>query len=152
MVCKKPLNILNKCLRKTQNPAFYIYAPVAQLDRVSDSDSEGRAFESHQAYHVGAKFALLRFSLQKNIRPLPCSSFFAKNDGESLGLFASALAVSLLPTNLLQSKRGNDLAGLLFRTNRLLVGADFLRKRMISRPDYSRRNQKGQKICRRHGI
>ena len=31
-----------------------IYAPVAQLDRVSDSDSEGRAFESHQAYHVGA--------------------------------------------------------------------------------------------------
>ena len=27
------------------------YAPVAQLDRASDSDSEGRAFESHQAYH-----------------------------------------------------------------------------------------------------
>ena len=27
-----------------------IFAPVAQLDRVSDSDSEGRAFESHQAY------------------------------------------------------------------------------------------------------
>ena len=27
------------------------YAPVAQLDRVSDSDSEGRAFESHQVYH-----------------------------------------------------------------------------------------------------
>ena len=25
--------------------------PVAQLDRVSDSDSEGRAFESHRAYH-----------------------------------------------------------------------------------------------------
>ena len=25
------------------------YAPVAQLDRVSDSDSEGRAFESHRA-------------------------------------------------------------------------------------------------------
>ena len=32
------------------------YAPVAQLDRVSDSDSEGRAFESHQAYHVVADF------------------------------------------------------------------------------------------------
>ena len=33
------------------------YAPVAQLDRVSDSDSEGRAFESHQAYqiHTAAK-------------------------------------------------------------------------------------------------
>ena len=30
---------------------FFRYAPVAQLDRVSDSDSEGRAFESHQAYH-----------------------------------------------------------------------------------------------------
>lgn len=28
----------------------FLYAPVAQLDRVSDSDSEGRAFESHQAY------------------------------------------------------------------------------------------------------
>lgn len=30
------------------------YAPVAQLDRVSDSDSEGRAFESHQAYQLEA--------------------------------------------------------------------------------------------------
>ena len=30
------------------------YAPVAQLDRVSDSDSEGRAFESHQAYQSRA--------------------------------------------------------------------------------------------------
>ena len=27
------------------------YAPVAQLDRVSDSDSEGRKFESCRAYH-----------------------------------------------------------------------------------------------------
>ncbi len=26
------------------------YAPVAQLDRASDSDSEGRAFEPHRAY------------------------------------------------------------------------------------------------------
>ena len=26
-------------------------APVAQLDRVSDSDSEGRGFESRRAYH-----------------------------------------------------------------------------------------------------
>ena len=26
------------------------YAPVAQLDRVSDSDSEGRKFESCRAY------------------------------------------------------------------------------------------------------
>ena len=30
--------------------ADLIYVPVAQLDRVSDSDSEGRAFESHRAY------------------------------------------------------------------------------------------------------
>ena len=29
-----------------------LYAPVAQLDRVSDSDSEGHAFESHRAYHI----------------------------------------------------------------------------------------------------
>lgn len=29
-----------------------LYVPVAQLDRVSDSDSEGRAFESHQAYQT----------------------------------------------------------------------------------------------------
>ena len=28
------------------------YAPVAQLDRVSDSDSEGHAFESHRAYQL----------------------------------------------------------------------------------------------------
>lgn len=27
------------------------YAPVAQLDRALDSDSKGRAFESHRAYH-----------------------------------------------------------------------------------------------------
>ena len=26
--------------------------PVAQLDRASDSDSEGRAFESHRAYQI----------------------------------------------------------------------------------------------------
>ena len=34
-----------------------VYVPVAQLDRASDSDSEGRAFESHQAYHVGTSYA-----------------------------------------------------------------------------------------------
>ena len=38
-----------------------LYAPVAQLDRVSDSDYEGRAFESHRAYHVGTDFAPFRF-------------------------------------------------------------------------------------------
>ena len=35
---------------------FGIYVPVAQLDRVSDSDSEGRAFESHQAYQKKSVF------------------------------------------------------------------------------------------------
>ena len=32
------------------NQATQPYAPVAQLDRVSDSDSEGRWFESSRAY------------------------------------------------------------------------------------------------------
>ena len=34
------------------------FAPVAQLDRASDSGSEGWGFESLQAYHVVAKFSL----------------------------------------------------------------------------------------------
>ena len=39
----------------------------------------GHEFNSRRFHHhVGAKFALLRFSLQKNIRLLPCSSSFAK--------------------------------------------------------------------------
>ena len=41
-------------------------APVAQLDRVSDSDSEGRAFESHQAYQTpssGSGFFINRYDL-----------------------------------------------------------------------------------------
>ena len=40
------------------------YAPVAQLDRVSDSDSGGRAFESHQAYQK--KHRLCRCFFQRN--------------------------------------------------------------------------------------
>lgn len=39
------------------------YAPVAQLDRVSDSDSEGRAFESHQAYQDNAVPLCIGFSV-----------------------------------------------------------------------------------------
>ncbi len=31
-----------------------LYAPVAQLDRASDSDSEGHAFKSHRAYQSPA--------------------------------------------------------------------------------------------------
>ena len=40
-----------------------IYASVAQLDRAQDSDSWCRGFKSCQTRHVGAKFAVLRFSL-----------------------------------------------------------------------------------------
>ena len=38
----------------------YVHAPVAQLDRVSDSDSEGRWFESSRAYHERNLFCLPR--------------------------------------------------------------------------------------------
>ena len=38
------------------------YAPVAQLDRVSDSDSEGRAFESHRAYQKKDIFRIRKMS------------------------------------------------------------------------------------------
>ena len=37
---------------RTARPFYREYAPVAQLDRVSDSDSEGRWFESSRAYQV----------------------------------------------------------------------------------------------------
>ena len=49
-----------------------VCAPVAQLDRVSDSDSEGRAFESHRAYQLQpgqvfltGLFLFRRFSREK---------------------------------------------------------------------------------------
>ena len=54
------------------------YAPVAQLDRVSDSDSEGRAFESHQAYqrqiaafktHFANAGCVFSFYIQKSLSP-----------------------------------------------------------------------------------
>ncbi|MCI5970478.1 MAG: hypothetical protein MRZ29_04940 [Oscillospiraceae bacterium] len=54
--------------------------------------SEQDIFIGYLSHNVGAKFALLHFFFgKKNIRPLPCSSFFAKrhiHDGYS---FASAL-------------------------------------------------------------
>ncbi len=61
-------------------PQSIEYAPVAQLDRVSDSDSEGRWFESSRAYHVGMDciptktdiaFAVSVFFLHSVIPPLP---------------------------------------------------------------------------------
>ena len=36
---------------------LHVHAPVAQLDRVSDSDSEGHAFESRRAYHTAALYS-----------------------------------------------------------------------------------------------
>ena len=38
--------------------------PVAQLDRVSDSDSEGRRFESCRAYQVGSYILALKTGLK----------------------------------------------------------------------------------------
>ena len=42
-----------------------IYVPVAQLDRASDSDSEGRRFESCRAYHGVASCAQSRADVHK---------------------------------------------------------------------------------------
>ena len=52
------------------------YAPVAQLDRASDSDSEGRAFEPHRAYQSrhgfhGGIFLRQRNKRQNRPEPLP---------------------------------------------------------------------------------
>ena len=52
-------------------------------------------FKSHHLRHVGAKFALLRFSLQKNVRLLPCSSFSVKSHVRVGYLLASALITLL---------------------------------------------------------
>ena len=66
---------MNGCLYIVRRP---LYAPVAQLDRAIASDAMCRAFESHQAYHVGAKFALLRFPLQGKHPPAALLLLFRK--------------------------------------------------------------------------
>ena len=38
---------------------FFIYAPIAQLDRVSDYESEGYGFESFRARHIKREVAQL---------------------------------------------------------------------------------------------
>lgn len=38
------------CTKRKNNVLLELFAPVAQLDRVSASEVEGRAFESHQVY------------------------------------------------------------------------------------------------------
>ena len=45
---------------------FIISVPVAQLDRASDSDSEGRAFESHQARFIASRQIAVGRNLGKN--------------------------------------------------------------------------------------
>ena len=57
--------------------AVYIYALVAQLDRVSDYESEGQGFESLQAHQRRAATATLRFQLSVKwfyflLAALPC--------------------------------------------------------------------------------
>ena len=47
----------------------HIYALVAQLDRVSDSDSEGRWFESSQARQRAEKFSV-NFSAFFKLSPM----------------------------------------------------------------------------------
>ena len=44
---------------------YTISAPVAQLDRASDSDSEGRWFESSRVRHVGTSYARSDFLFHK---------------------------------------------------------------------------------------
>lgn len=50
------------------------YASVAQLDRASDSDSEGRGFESRQMHHATKPFEnvqaafCIAYSVQQNTR------------------------------------------------------------------------------------
>ena len=49
-------------------------APVAQLDRVTDSDSVGHAFESHRAYHSKTPETVMVsgvFAVMKNGFPAP---------------------------------------------------------------------------------
>ena len=47
----RPISVEGKLLtNQCKVIKIILYAPVAQLDRVSDSDSEGHAFESHRAY------------------------------------------------------------------------------------------------------
>ena len=69
---------------------------MAQFGRALRSGRRGRRFKSCHSDHVGAKFALLRFSVQKNIRPLPCSSFIAKGHVHVGYSFASAFVTPLV--------------------------------------------------------
>lgn len=49
------------CTKRKNNVLLEHFAPVAQLDRVSASEVEGRAFESHQVYKKECFFKALFF-------------------------------------------------------------------------------------------
>ena len=66
---------------------LFLYALVAQLDRVLDSDSKGRWFESSRAYHVGTDFAPFRFFISiKNQSHAPSFLLF-REKSRSVRLF-----------------------------------------------------------------
>ena len=74
----------------------FLYALVAQLDRVLDSDSKGRWFESSRAYHVGTDFAPFRFFISiKNQSHAPSFLLFAKDHVCTGYSLASALITPL---------------------------------------------------------
>jgi hypothetical protein len=61
--------------RLNENLVGFPYGGVAQLARAFGSYPKCQRFKSVRRYHVGAKFALLRFAFHAKLRPLPCSSF-----------------------------------------------------------------------------
>ncbi len=74
---------------------FLLHIGVSPSGKATDFDSVIRWFKSSHPSHVGAKYALLRFSFWKKIiRPLPCSSFFAKGHAWLACSVASALTTA----------------------------------------------------------
>ena len=63
----KKVDCLLHCLMKCDiiKIKIELYGGIAQLVRALASHARGRRFKSYCLYHVGAKFALLRFSMQK---------------------------------------------------------------------------------------
>ena len=76
------------------------FVPVAQLDRVTDSDSVGRAFESHRAYHMNET----RFSnnfFEKRIssfrKALQSQGFPILHFGEDISKLEKCQSISFTP-------------------------------------------------------
>ena len=79
----------------------------ARLDKPSMQRARRRESLSNLGSHVGAKFALLRFSLSRKtsvcfLAPPFSQKVTASCSARLQASFASALAVALLPTNLLR--------------------------------------------------